>query len=155
SGVDGLIRVWNLEKDTNQEISGHVGSVNALAFCGEGRTLASGGEDSTVRFWDPLTGQLRASVRPPNFPRTRMAGARGGRTLLTGSHGKPRGGEVLVWRSVGISAAAARGAEGGKFQDADGILHAAFSPDGVSLVTLARTGRLARWDLATAAPLAQ
>jgi WD40 repeat protein/predicted Ser/Thr protein kinase len=154
-GTDGLVRVWDRGKETHLEIPGHVGSVNAVAFCGEGRTLCSGGEDCTVRFWDPVTGQLRASFRRHNFPITCMEVSRDGRTLVTGSAGKSHGGEVLVWRSLGVSTAAAGGAGRGLFQDADGILRAAFAPDGASLVTLARTGRLARWDLATGSPLPQ
>jgi WD40 repeat protein len=33
------------------------GSVNALAFAPDGKTVATAGADRTIRFWDPLTGQ--------------------------------------------------------------------------------------------------
>jgi WD40 repeat protein len=49
-GSDNVIRIWDL--DTRQEItwlSGHTGSVMALAYQGE--TLISAGFDATVRIW--------------------------------------------------------------------------------------------------------
>jgi WD40 repeat protein len=57
---DRTIQVW--ETCTRQrvaEFSGHRGHVSALAFHPDGRTLASGGADGAILFWD-LTGRRRA-----------------------------------------------------------------------------------------------
>ena len=43
------------------KMNGHTGKVTALAFSPDGKTLASGGVDKSVRFWDAATGK---EIRP-------------------------------------------------------------------------------------------
>jgi WD40 repeat protein len=44
-------------------LSGHIGRVTAVATAPGSSWVASGGEDRTVRIWDPATGQARAMMR--------------------------------------------------------------------------------------------
>jgi ribosome assembly protein SQT1 len=48
-------------------LAGHAGAVQCGHFFSEGRRIVSGGEDGTVRFWDPktvsVTGMLHGTVR--------------------------------------------------------------------------------------------
>ncbi|MFF9039712.1 helix-turn-helix domain-containing protein [Streptomyces sp. NPDC014892] len=74
-----------------RRLTGHTGTVSALVYSPDGKTLASGGFDGTVRLWDPATGRTRkvlagrADAEDPDLVRT-VAFAPDGRTLAT-SHG--------------------------------------------------------------------
>lgn len=46
-----------------QTLEGHSGTVTSVAFCSDGRLLASGSYDSTIKLWDPNTGELRQTLK--------------------------------------------------------------------------------------------
>ena len=51
------MHLWNIPHRTvNLTLKGHTDTVNALAFTTNGRTLASGSDDKTIRLWDTSTG---------------------------------------------------------------------------------------------------
>jgi WD40 repeat protein len=55
-----------LDAENGQErlsLTGHEGRVYAIAFTPDGKTLISGGDDKTVRFWDVETGKERRKVQ--------------------------------------------------------------------------------------------
>ena len=51
------VHLWNIPHRTvNLTLKGHTDSLSALAFTPNGRTLASGGDDGTIRLWEASTG---------------------------------------------------------------------------------------------------
>jgi WD40 repeat protein/serine/threonine protein kinase len=147
AGGDGLVTVWNLADNSHRVLRGHQGPVTGLAYSpGEGRTLVSAGEDGTVRCWDPVTGQGRATFSRHTFAVTALAFSADGSALVTGSEGR-RGGELLLWPSAVPRGERARLAAG------DPVVGLALAPDGKAAATLSPNGRVRLWELPTAREL--
>jgi WD40 repeat protein len=78
--VNGTAKIWDLEPklpDANGKarpeeydlslneratLQGHAEPINSVAFAPGNQTIATAGEDRTLRLWDPITGQERASL---------------------------------------------------------------------------------------------
>ncbi len=53
----GTVRIFDLRKGTHRDLTGHSAGVNALAWSPDGRRLASGGQDLSLRIWDAALGE--------------------------------------------------------------------------------------------------
>jgi WD40 repeat protein/serine/threonine protein kinase len=113
---------------------GHSGSLFALAFTSDGKTLASGGNDRTVRLWDVDTRQPRCSYADSG-PVYAVAFSPDGQVLASAG----QEGTITFWDTSPARE---------ELTLPDGGAYVAFSPDGKTLAS-AGTEALKLWDLAT------
>ena len=68
-----------------QQIEGHNGGVSSVTISADGKTLASGGDDNTIKIWDVGTGELKHTLEGHNSSVRSVTISADGKTLASGS----------------------------------------------------------------------
>jgi WD40 repeat protein len=175
AGHDGLLWTWSL-RDGQQirQLQGHVGAVTSVVM-GKGNTALSGGFDGKVRLWDLSTGNARKVFGPYPSGVTAVALAPDEKRFVVAcglrdiryafqpaigfgaapAQGKP-GRETLHWDRPmkSVRQAYIVNIETGKIEKTisghqDELTCAAFTPDGLLVVTGSLDKTLRMWETAT------
>jgi len=93
SGEGGVVSVWDLGTRKLVKLVGHTGKVAAIEFSPDGRWLATGSHDETVKIWEAKTGKMLVSLQGHTGAVTAVAFSPDGTRLATGTDQ----GELRVW----------------------------------------------------------
>ncbi|MEU4155164.1 trypsin-like peptidase domain-containing protein [Actinoplanes sp. NPDC026670] len=120
-------------------LAGHGEAVYSLAFSPDGRTLATGSVDNTVRLWDVATGTSRLTLTGHTKVVFSLVFSPDGRTLATTSADNT----ARLWDvATGNNIHTLTG-------HTNGVWSVAFSPDGNTLATGGHDRLVRLWDVST------
>lgn len=141
ASADGGVRIWDARPDERLTILGrHRGGVAAAAFLSDGTTVVSAGFDGSARAWDAGRRKQVAALQLPAAGTGVAVSPTGSVAAITDA----RGG-VVLWDPRAEAADARR-------LDARNVAVARFTPDGRTLVTGTRLGRVQAWDVGSGRP---
>jgi WD40 repeat protein len=156
ASTDGTVRLWDVESAAGDDgvgrwlhpsaggqararLEGHRARVSSVAFSPDGKTLATGSADNTIRLWDLGSGRERARLEGHRDGVTSVAFSPDGKTLASGSDGRT----IRLWDP-------GSGRERGRLEVRGApVTSVAFSRDGKTLAGAQKDATIRLWDLAS------
>lgn len=157
NGVPTGVTLWDAKTMRSRlTLNGHAGGTNCFAFSPDGKTIATAGNDSTIRIWALADGKelLRLSVHPNGMWPDDLAYSADGLVLASAS-GQTK---IPPWPLSLLGAKVSTvsqiklwnvrtGQELRTFVDPDRSLQLAFAPDGRTLASVTSSGYVKVWGL--------
>ncbi|TBR57420.1 hypothetical protein B4U84_15530 [Westiellopsis prolifica IICB1] len=122
---------------------GHSDLVRSVAFSPDGKTLASGSYDSTIKIWNVTTGQEITTLKGHSNSVNSVAFSPDGKTLASRSDD----GAIKIWNVT-------TGQEIRTLNGYSGVSSVAFSPDGKTLASGSYGNTMKIWNVATGQEIA-
>ena len=123
-------------------LTGHTSAVLSIVFSPDGKTLASGSTDETIRLWDVATGRQKQMLKVGGG--YRIAFSPDSKTLASSSGGGAAvHNRIILWDvATGRQKQTLKGHR-------DAVSSVAFSPDGKTLASGSRDKTILLWDVVT------
>ena len=139
--VASSIGIWLYDVHTGEEVAlltGHTRDVSGVVFSSDGKMLASGSDDNTVRLWDVATGTEKHILKGSRYRVSSVSFSPDGKTLASGSYQT-----IHLWD---VATGTEKHILGGQ---ADYVSSVSFSPDGSTLASASRDNTIHLWDVET------
>lgn len=132
------IHIWDVAmRKLLHTIDGHKKSIQSICFSPNGKMLASGSSDDTVRVWNVQTGKMDREIEAEQDGVFAVAYSPSGRTIASAGADKT----IKLWKPASGKMYARLWGHLGK------VLCLAFSPDGTTLASGSLDTTIALWDV--------
>ncbi|KST63552.1 NACHT and WD repeat domain-containing protein [Mastigocoleus testarum] len=132
---DSTVKLWNLQGQVMQTLTGHVKGLTSVAFSPDGKTIATASWDSTIKLWN-LQGQVIQTLTGHGEGVTSIVFSPDGNTIASASADST----VKLWNLQGQVIQTLKGHQ-------ETVNSVAFSPDGNTIATASWDNTIKLWNL--------